>query len=285
MGAARPVHPASGGQVRAVPNPESGDLAAVPGPGPGTGAVERVYGSLRGGILDGTYPEGARLGEVELAEALGVSRTPVREALRRLGSEGLVETLPNKGARVRTWSEQELDDIFDLRALLEGHAAALAAGKVSDQALAAMADLLARMDAATEAQAPDYDLIADLNGQFHTAVVAASGNALLPEVAQTFVHVPIVVRTFRRYSPERLRQSMRQHRELLDALTRHDAVWAEAAMRVHILSARPVLIEEGASGARLDEFVKRRLASQDGTGERTGRRPGQLACSCFEIGP
>jgi DNA-binding GntR family transcriptional regulator len=233
--------PRASGQRRpgeAVLNPGDQEPAAAHGPG----AVERVYASLRGGILDGTYPEGARLGEVELAETLGVSRTPVREALRRLGSEGLVETLLNKGARVRTWSEQELDDIFDLRALLEGHAAALAAPAVSDESLAAMAGLLAQMEAAVGAGgAPDYDLIAGLNGQFHAAVVGASGNALLPEVAQTFVHVPIVVRTFRRYSPERLRQSMRQHRELLDALTRHDAVWAEAAMRVHILSARPVL--------------------------------------------
>src|SRR5512136_1769949 len=94
---------------------------------PGPAAVDRVYARLRSGILDGSYPQGARLGEVELAETLGVSRTPVREALRRLGSEGLVETLPNKGARVRTWSPQELDAISDLRALLEGHGAALAA--------------------------------------------------------------------------------------------------------------------------------------------------------------
>lgn len=233
-------------------NPGDSQPAAIPGPG----AVERVYASLRSGILDGTYPQGARLGEVELAEALGVSRTPVREALRRLGSEGLVETLPNKGARVRTWNGKELDDIFDLRALLEGHAAALAATAISEDTLTTMASLLARMEAATNGQ-PDYDLIADLNGQFHTAVVTASGNALLPGVALSFVHVPIVVRTFRRYSPDRLRQSMRQHRELLEALTRHDAIWAEAAMRVHILSARPVLAEDVTSAASPTGDLKR----------------------------
>jgi len=221
---------------------------AVPGPAPAAGmpagAVDRVYASLRSGILDGTYPEGTRLGEVELAEALGVSRTPVREALRRLGSEGLVETLPNKGARVRTWSTRELDAIFDLRALLEGHAAALAAPRISDADLAVMADLVERMEDATAGPgAPDYDLITDLNGRFHTAVVAAADNPLLPEVARSFVHVPIVVRTFRRYTPERLRRSMRQHRELFDALAARDAAWAEAVMRTHILSARPVLLE------------------------------------------
>ena len=89
---------------------------------PAIQAVDRVYATLRQGILDGIYAPGARLGEADLAVALGVSRTPVREALRRLGSEGLLSTLPNKGARVRTWTASELSDISDLRAILEGHA-------------------------------------------------------------------------------------------------------------------------------------------------------------------
>jgi DNA-binding GntR family transcriptional regulator len=218
--------------------------------GPGPAAVDRVYARLRSGILDGSYPQGARLGEVELAEALGVSRTPVREALRRLGSEGLVETLPNKGARVRTWSPQELDAISDLRALLEGHAAALAAPRITDEELAAMTRLVEQMEVATASGvSPDYDLITDLNNQFHAGVAAASDNPLLPAVARQFIHIPIVVRTFRQYTPERLRQSVRQHRDVLDALTSHDAVWAEAAMRVHILSARPILIPGGRAAA------------------------------------
>jgi DNA-binding GntR family transcriptional regulator len=205
--------------------------------------VDRVYHRLRGGILDGSYPQGIRLGEVELAEALGVSRTPVREALRRLGSEGLVETLPNKGARVRTWSSTELDAIEDLRALLEGHAAALAARVISGAELAVMTQLVDQMEAATAPGVrPDFDLITELNNQFHAAVTAASGNPLLPGVIGQLIHLPIVVRTFRQYSPDRLRESMRQHHEILDALSSHDSVWAQAAMRVHIFSGRAILI-------------------------------------------
>ncbi|HVB41798.1 MAG TPA: GntR family transcriptional regulator [Streptosporangiaceae bacterium] len=227
-----------------VDHPDGGRVLPGPAAQPSQGAVDRVYASLRRGILDGTYPEGARLGEMELAEALRVSRTPVREALRRLGSEGLIETLPNKGARVRIWSARELDGIFDLRALLEGHAAALAAARIADAELAVIADIVVQMEAATSpGLAPDYDLITELNGQFHGAVAAAADNPLLPEVARSFVHIPIVVRTFRLYSPERLRRSMRQHRDLLDALSAHDSAWAEAVMRTHILSARPVLAQ------------------------------------------
>ncbi len=87
-------------------------------------AVDRVYTRLRADILDGVHPPGARLGEAELAERTGSSRTPVREALRRLEVEGLVEVLPHRGARVPDWTPEDLEEIYDLRMLLEGAAAA-----------------------------------------------------------------------------------------------------------------------------------------------------------------
>ncbi len=209
-------------------------------------AVDRVYAELRQRILDGTYAQGARLGEADLADALGVSRTPVREALRRLGSEGLLSTLPNKGARVRTWTAGELGDITDLRALLEGHAAARAATRVTDADLGLMGDLVRRMEAAaSEGTAPDIDLITELNGAFHGAIIAAADNSLLPELMRSLIHVPVVSRTFRLYSPGRMRVSMRQHRDVLDALTARDPAWAEAVMRVHILSTRAIMAGAG----------------------------------------
>src|SRR3954454_19300768 len=95
-------------------------------------SAERTLASLRELILDGDLRPGTRLGEVELADRLGVSRTPVREALSRLAAEGLVEVAPNRGARVATWTVAELEGVFDLRASLEprltGFAVARAAG-------------------------------------------------------------------------------------------------------------------------------------------------------------
>jgi DNA-binding GntR family transcriptional regulator len=221
---------------------------------PARAAVDRVYARLRQGILDGTYAGGTRLGEVDLADALGVSRTPVREALRRLGSEGLLSTLPNKGAWVRSWTQSELSDISDLRALLEGHAAGLAASRVTEGDLSFMNDLVTRMEAAIAGPAaPDIDLITELNGAFHGAIVATSGNALLPDMMKSLIHVPVVSRTFRLYSPARMRQSMRQHRDVLDALTAGDPAWAEAGMRVHILSSRPLLVAQGAAERPAEE--------------------------------
>ncbi len=211
---------------------------------PSPQAVDRVYATLRQGILDGVYAPGARLGEADLAVALGVSRTPVREALRRLGSEGLLSTLPNKGARVRTWTTSELSDISDLRALLEGHAARQAATRVTGADIAAMEDLVTRMEAAAaDGTAADIDLITELNREFHGAVILASGNALLPGLMHSLLHVPVISRTYRHYSPARMQQSMRQHRDLVDALRAGDPAWAEAVMRVHVLSARPAQLE------------------------------------------
>ncbi|WP_433060811.1 GntR family transcriptional regulator [Dactylosporangium sp. CS-033363] len=83
-------------------------------------AVEHAYAALRRGILDGAYPPGTQLAEVEVAGHLAVSRTPVREAIRRLHSEGPIEAFPNRGAYVRTRTHTQLDELFSLRALLEG---------------------------------------------------------------------------------------------------------------------------------------------------------------------
>ncbi|MFB9442877.1 GntR family transcriptional regulator [Dactylosporangium vinaceum] len=201
-------------------------------------AVEHAYAALRQGILDGTYPPGAQLGEVELAGSLAVSRTPVREAIRRLHSEGLIEVFPNRGAYVRTWTRAQLDELFSVRALLEGHAAGLAADHATDDQRAAMAGLCDEMDSAAARAPADVQTVAALNGRFHALVHEASANSLLPGMIRTLIQVPVVVRTFIGYSPARLQISLQQHREILAAVRSHDGPWAEAAMRTHILSAR-----------------------------------------------
>jgi DNA-binding GntR family transcriptional regulator len=204
------------------------------------GAVEMVYAAVRRGILDGTYPAGARLGEVDLAHALNVSRTPVREALRRLLSDGLIETIPNQGSRVRSWDSNQLGDLFTVRAILEGSSAALAASRTTDEEIKVLAKLCRQMEsAARPGVRQDLEKVADLNDEFHARIHDASGNTLLPGLIRGLAEVPLSRRAFMRYTPQRLTQSMRQHREILSALEAHDSVWAEAAMRAHLLSARP----------------------------------------------
>ncbi|MER7438453.1 GntR family transcriptional regulator, partial [Pseudonocardia alni] len=104
-------------------------------------ASERAQAALREEILTGALAAGAHLGEVELADRLGVSRTPVREALSRLAAEGLVELHPHRGARVATFSEADLDDIFGVRTALEPRATALAAARATAADLDELDDL------------------------------------------------------------------------------------------------------------------------------------------------
>lgn len=210
-------------------------------------AIDQAYEAIREGILGGRYPAGDRLREEELAEEVGVSRTPVREALRRLDGEGLVEFVPNRGAHVAAWSDGDLDEIFDLRAVLEGFAARLAARRAKPEHLARLRDLADRMDALAGGRSRDrFDRISELNNEFHATIVEAGGNRKLGGLIAGLVQIPLVHRTFRRYDAEDLARSMGHHRELITALEHGDVNWAGTVMRSHIYAARAVLF----SGSR-----------------------------------
>lgn len=206
--------------------------------GPAT-AVDAV----RSLILRGDYAPGERLGEVELAQLLGVSRTPVREALRRLSAEGLVDLVPNKGARVVDHSDTDLEHVFLLRAQVEGLGARLAAGRIDDDALDVLQEAAERMAAhALPGPDQDLDLVYGLNARFHSLVVAASGSGVLPSVVDSLVHTGAVLRTLHGFDEESMRRSTQHHLELVAALRAHDPLWAESVMRSHLMSARASLL-------------------------------------------
>lgn len=206
-------------------------------------AAEAAYGVIRAGILSGEFARGQRLREEELAERVGVSRTPVREALRRLDAEGLIDFTPNRGARVTAWSERELEDLYEARALLEGYGARLAAMRITGEELDHLAMVAAKMAALAESDPKPADELTALNGEFHRAIVIASRNSQLDSLVRGLMDVPLIYRTFQRYSPERMRASQFHHNELVDALRAKDGEWAEAVMRAHILAARTTVIE------------------------------------------
>jgi DNA-binding GntR family transcriptional regulator len=199
-----------------------------------------AYEAIRNGILDGTFAVDDHLVEADLAAHLEVSRTPVREALRRLASEGLVTFQPNRGTRVAGWSEVELAEIFELRAHLESYGARLAAARVTDADLEQMRELASEMEALVAAKPgqADFHRIALANNAFHLAVLRAAGNDRLVAILSSLVHVPLVQRTFAHYSPAALRRSLAHHRECVEALAQRDGLWAESVMRAHILAAR-----------------------------------------------
>lgn len=216
-------------------------------------AAEQAYAYIHEGIVSGDLPPGSHLREEDLADQIGVSRTPIREALRRLASEGLVEFAPNRGAQVAAWSDRDLAEIFDLRAVLEGFAARLAARNGTSADVAKLRDLADSMEELAAGRARDrIDRISELNREFHGLIVDIADNRHLAGLVAGLVQVPLVHRTFRRYSDEELARSMGHHRELIDAIERHDVNWAGTAMRSHIYAARTVLeadlVSEAADG-------------------------------------
>ncbi|MGP4025967.1 GntR family transcriptional regulator [Actinomadura sp. 3N407] len=206
-------------------------------------AVDRVYTRLRADILDGVHPPGTRLGEAELAEATGSSRTPVREALRKLEVEGLVEILPHRGARVPGWTPDDLEEIYELRMLLEGAAARRAATRVEPKDTDRMAELCDLIEQAAEpGDGQDLDRVAELNAEFHGIVRTAAASGRLVSMLSAVTQLPLVMRTFHRYSPDDLARSFAHHRELVAALRAGDGTWAESVTRAHVLAAKAVLL-------------------------------------------
>lgn len=199
-------------------------------------AAELAYRSIREQILSGEERGGEWLRESDLAASIGVSRTPVREALRRLAAEGLVRHERNRGVQVQSWTFKDLADVYALRSLIEPWACGMAAaGGSADVDL--LRQLASEMTAAAFARTPDLDALTDLNGRFHSAILEASGNKRVPTLLASLVQMPLVWRTFSHYTPAELRRSITHHHELVDAISAGNATWAEAVMRAHIQSA------------------------------------------------
>ena len=206
-------------------------------------AVERAYLTIRAGIVSGVYAPGAHLTAQGLAAASGLSRTPVREAMRRLHSEGLISFIPNRGAFVARLDERDVIKIYDLRVALEGYAAETAAREATAAQIADLEALARTMTAAGDPASPfDIDEIARLNNAFHKLIVLAAANSRLEAALASIVEVPLVLRTFRRYSPAELRRSVSQHVELVEAIRARDGLWARSVMTSHILAGRNALL-------------------------------------------
>lgn len=204
-----------------------------------SGATDR----LREAILGGDLGAGARLGEVELAERLGLSRTPVREALSRLAAEGLVDLRPQRGARVASFSDADLDGVFDVRLALEPEATARAVAAASPADVDALDALATTMlERGGPGPAQDLDGLVEPNRAFHTRLIALAAVPALTSALQTVMHTPVVLRTFRSYDPASLARSLAHHAEIVAAMRAGDVGWARAVMHAHLGNARATVL-------------------------------------------
>ena len=215
-----------------------------------------VADRLRKMIDDRALQPGAWIDEVSLAASLGTSRTPLREALKVLAAEGLVRLEPRRGCFVNALTEQDLDDIFPLMALLEGRCAYEAARNVTQADLDALDGL--HVDLARYAQAGDIDAYYETNYQIHEAIQRLAGNQWLAGVVSDLRKVLRLSRHKSLRLPGRIDESCAEHLSVFSALKAHDPEGAEALMKTHVLRQRGAL---------------RMLDAADQPGDTVGVRP------------
>lgn len=203
-------------------------------------ALDHAVEALRDRILSGQLPGGSRLGEVELARELGMSRTPVRQALLRLAAEGLVEIAANRGARVIARSDSELEYVFEMRARLEGLAARRAATRATDEQIELL-DTVAH-ELAVHAREGRMDVVTKLNGQFHGTLIEIADSSTLANAVAGLLHASVLARTQGSFDQAAQERSSNHHIEIVAAIRAHDPDWAESVMRSHLLSARASLL-------------------------------------------
>jgi DNA-binding GntR family transcriptional regulator len=202
-------------------------------PLPIASVVDHVYAAIRERIISGRLPRGSRLHQEELAAELGVSRTPVREALRRLGAEGLVQMHTNRGARVADIEGADVVSPTQARMVIEPGAARLAAARraASDRMRAALAT--------QRAVIPDVDRSFKANREFHLALVEASGNAFLLQFAEILwvsrIGAPIYARQAE--TAARMELDADEHERIVEAIEAGDARRAETLTRRHLADA------------------------------------------------
>lgn len=204
-----------------------------------------VYEHLRRAVLDGEIAPGERIGEVELGERMGVSRTPIREALMRLTQDGLLVAEANKGVRVRTVTAQEARDTYTVREELDGLAAALAANAHTDTDAGTLREAL---DAVNASQPQDYRQQTRLDLNFHRAITVAAHNAPLCDLARDLEQrVALIKHQTRTYNAHP--DTAAQHAAILRAVLDRDAAAAREAARRHVRTFGALVMQDlGAAG-------------------------------------
>jgi len=201
---------------------------------------ELVYESLREAIMLGRLRPGERLMEVQLAEEMGVSRTPVREAIRKLELDGFVIMVPRKGAYVAGITLKDIADVFEVRAALEGMAAGLAAERITDEELDQLERSLVQISESNTGE--NINAVVEGDAVFHNIIYQASRNQ---QLVQIITHLQEQIHRFRMTSlsqPGRTKFALDEHKKIVEAISDRNVELAQALAREHIENAEQSLL-------------------------------------------
>lgn len=192
----------------------------------------KIFDILRDRILNEEYENGHKLNELALANELKISRTPIREALKQLELEGLVESVPNKGVYVKGFSPRDIDDMFEIRLALEGLAIQLAIDRMDEAHLIKIQEVFDLMEFYTSRK--EQDKINDLNILYHETIYQATQSQYFEQLLKDVHYYVSVTSRHSITQPERLETALKEHRAILEAIKTKDKELAKETIQKHI---------------------------------------------------
>lgn len=203
--------------------------------------TDRVYEILLDNIIKRNFAPGTKLGEQYLADQLGVSKTPVREALSRLERENLVNIYPNRGAFVVEITKEDIIEIYDLREVLEGLAARQAAEKIGDNGIDRIQKLIFAMEDSLEDN--DLEAYSSHDSKLHEILGRISGNERLQEMVKNLRYQARILMSSSVQIPGRAEESIKEHKRILKALKAGNGPEAERQVRLHTKNTKKIVLE------------------------------------------
>ena len=201
---------------------------------------EIVFETMREAIINGDLAPGERLMEAQLAEEMGVSRTPVREAIRKLELEGFVAMIPRKGAYVADYSIKDITDVFEIRAALESLAAGLACERITDEELDELQVLVVRVAAIKD---NDLEELVKVDTEFHDRIYKASRNSRLEQMISNLREQIQRFRSTSLASPGRIKDTLEEHKGIVDAIADRNITLAQKLASEHVENAEQIFLE------------------------------------------
>lgn len=210
-----------------------------------TTVAERIYKSLKADIISGRYEPGEHLREAEIADDMKTSRTPLREALRRLMAEQWVTQVPNYGVKVTDWrGSEDMEVFFSLRVLIESYIAERAATMATADDIKKLTEIQEKYRTLVEGEGADPEALQEQNLLFHQALLDSTRSVWLSKMARTLVTLPVLLATYKSYDKAQLGRSVKQHDELLEAIRTRSVELAGAVMKTHIIGAKVSFLQK-----------------------------------------
>lgn len=203
---------------------------------------DRIFEKLQQTIFSGKFKSGERITEKEIAEKLRVSRTPVREALYRLASIGMIKIIPHRGFMIGRWSAKEIKDVMEIRVALEMLAVRLTIQRISPKEIDELKILLIEMEEAVKKE--DITRASQLNTLFHDKIIIASKNKELSQAIEPLKNKIYHFRIISISSPNRLKESFEEHKKILDAIINKDIELAQGLISQHIKKVGLIIKEK-----------------------------------------